>query len=161
MELNVSEVPSEYVGKFWNLVNRCGDSCWSWMMSKTKRGYGVFYFNGRRTTAHRFAYASSRGPIPENMCVCHTCDNPGCVNPDHLYLGTHNDNMRDKAERKRVVSNPLKAERHWNAKLKNQDVIEIRNLWKQGWKQKDIGNKFGITARYVCEIVGRRCWRSI
>lgn len=71
------------------------DTCWLWTACKDKDGYGNFQFDGEKVRAHRFMYEIMKGPIPADICVCHTCDNPSCVNPDHLWLGTGSDNQKD------------------------------------------------------------------
>lgn len=79
-----------------------GDSCAPWTGGKNKRGYGAFNVFARRVDAHRFSYMAFRGPIPPGIFVCHKCDNPPCVRPDHLFLGTHSDNMKDAANKGRI-----------------------------------------------------------
>lgn len=76
-------------------------TCWLWQGAPTSGGYGRFWFDGVRKLAHRAAYEIFKGDIPEDMCVCHKCDNPLCVNPKHLFLGTHSDNMRDMGNKGR------------------------------------------------------------
>ena len=73
--------------------------CWNWLKQKTAAGYGLTGFGGKYTGAHRRAWELAKGPIPAGLCVCHSCDNPGCVNPDHLWIGTQADNMRDSMKK--------------------------------------------------------------
>ena len=83
--------------RFWSYVNK-GDGCWEWTASRSGKGYGVFFhlgFSGRRTSAHRFSWELHNGPVPAGLHVLHHCDNPSCVRPDHLWLGTQSDNSKD------------------------------------------------------------------
>jgi hypothetical protein len=87
--------------RFWNKVER-GDGCWEWRGAKSRFGYGRFIVGRNNRLAHRVAWAATRGEIPVGMNVCHRCDNPSCVNPDHLFLGTQRDNVRDMHEKGRA-----------------------------------------------------------
>jgi len=106
--------------------------------------------------AHRFSYQHFKGPIPEGMCVCHTCDNPSCVNPDHLFLGTHTDNMRDKMSKGR--GGHLIGSRHQGSKLTEQQVLAIRADKR---RQIDIAAAYGIKQPQVSEIKRRVAWTHI
>lgn len=86
--------------RFWSRVDKDG-ACWEWAGARHPQGYGVFSAGGRSLRAHRFAFQLANGPIPEGMFVLHSCDNPPCVNPAHLRLGSHADNMRDMSARRR------------------------------------------------------------
>lgn len=87
--------------RFWSHVNKT-DSCWEWDRPY-KDGYGLFFADGQRMGAHRFSWILANGPIPDGLLVCHHCDNRCCVNPSHLFLGTHRDNMIDMVKKGRVV----------------------------------------------------------
>lgn len=105
------DVPSRYLDRFWSMVGK-GDEgeCWDWVAGVSNRGYGTIRWPveggpaTRTTSAHRVSYAIANGPIPAGLHVCHTCDRPICVNPAHLFLGTHADNMADRSAKGRLVN---------------------------------------------------------
>jgi len=144
--------------KFWGLVEVVPDGCWEWKGTRQGRGYGVFYdTNIHRHLSHRFSYALFVGPIPDGMCVCHTCDNPPCVRPDHLFVGTQADNMRDCASKGRSPN----GERHWVTTLTISDVRSIRGAYKGKRKrpfQKEIAKSFGVSKQTVSRILRGESW---
>jgi hypothetical protein len=88
------------VDQFWNKVKvKEKEDCWVWLGAKDSCGYGKITFNNKTISAHRFSYDITYGPIPKGMQILHKCDNPECVNPNHLYCGTHGDNMSDMVAR--------------------------------------------------------------
>lgn len=90
------------IQQFWSKVDKSGE-CWIWLGSKTQGGYGLFRFSGKRAYAHRFTYELTHGSIPDGLHICHTCDNPSCCNPAHLWAGTPVDNMADRDRKGRGV----------------------------------------------------------
>lgn len=88
------------IARFWPKVDKAGD-CWIWKASKRRKGYGQFQLNGTMVSAHRVAWQIEHGEIPAGLLVCHHCDNPSCVRPDHLFLGTNSDNQKDAGAKKR------------------------------------------------------------
>lgn len=120
-------------------------------------GYGATHFNGKQQLAHRVSWEIANGPIPQGMCVRHSCDNPVCVNPAHLFLGTKADNSADMARKRRSAL----GERHGNAKLTETDVRQIREMRAGGTMRRDIAARFAITPEHVDQIVRRRNWTHI
>lgn len=127
------------------------NGCWIYGGSKTSDGYGVLGVGrGKQVRAHRASYETFIGSIPAGMLVCHKCDVPLCINPDHLFLGTPKDNTRDmvKKGRKHLTIGLS----HPNAKLSDTDVVSIRRLRSRGWKLADIAERFSVSFQYVSAI---------
>lgn len=145
---------SKIFSNFMEKVHKTS-SCWFWLGSKHPRGYGAFR-GGSTNKAHRYSYEHFIGPIPDGMSVCHRCDNPSCVNPEHLFVGTHTDNMKDKMSKGR--GNHLVGSLHPRSKLTEQDVIAIR---ADSRKQIEIAAAYGIKQAQVSEIKRRVAWSHI
>ena len=132
--------------------------CWEWTAHRSARGYAqIGDGRGGRKPAHRTSYELFVGPIPPGMLVCHKCDNKGCVNPNHLFIGTSGDNMRDMAEKNRSTF----GERSARAKLTSDEVREIIRMLSEGITGKDIANHFAINHRTVSEIKVGNNWKRI
>lgn len=147
--------------RFWEKVDRRGDDeCWEWMGSKAL-GYGQLS-NGYKKTplkAHRLSYEIHSGPIPkETPVICHKCNNPGCVNPSHLYAGTTLTNMADKIRTGRCNSSGLPAEANPSAKVNWEQVREIRRLHLAGQNNHEIADLFVIGPDEVRAIVLNKAW---
>lgn len=138
--------------RFWNKVDKSGD-CWEWKAHRSRAGYGRIGVNGKARDAHRLSYEMEYGEIPDGLCVLHTCDNRGCVNPDHLWLGTKKDNNRDAMLKGRNAH----GSRHPRAKLCNLDVWLIREL-SLTQTGKDIAEWFGIHKGTVSNIKNNKRW---
>ena len=102
------------------------NDCWLMTSYQDRDGYHIFYHDGTSTKAHRYMYELYFGNIPKGQCVCHKCDNPGCVNPNHLFIGSHKDNMSDMRIKKR--SRNSFGENNANTKLDNNQIIEMLNM---------------------------------
>lgn len=143
------------ISNFLAKVNQAGpNGCWLWTGRTLPKGYGQL---GRHDYAHRVSYELHKGPIPEGKRVCHSCDTPRCVNPEHLWLGTQAENLQDmamKGRSTRGASNP-------QAKLTEQHVHEMWDMHMIGARQKEIAAKFGVHAQYVSLIFSGRRWRHI
>lgn len=142
--------------RFWDNVELKGeDDCWEWTGSKTASGYGVLYVGKKLDYAHRFSLYLDGRPVPNRWHACHTCDNPSCVNPKHLFPGTPKDNVMDMVSKGRHTF----GEKHLNSKLTDTDVLEIRKLACEGMFQSDIARMYGLNQAYVSKLVaglGRR-----
>lgn len=149
------------VERFWKKVDIRGpDECWPWLAGKASGGYGCFCVNGHGHAAHRFAYEFSNGPIPDDLCVLHRCDNPPCCNPNHLFLGTIADNNRDRKLKGRTYR-PIGIKHH-NAKLTDTQVIEIRRLYSCGnVSHNQLANKFGVRNATIGDIILHKTWTHI
>lgn len=129
--------------------------CWIWIAAKDRDGYGAIQIKGVKERAHRVAWVMANGTIPSGMVVCHRCDTPSCVNPNHLFLGTILDNNRDKVRKGRGSA----GERHGRAKLTRGDVAEIRRLSRWVLHQ-ELAWKFGVSKSLIGQVVNGQIWRD-
>lgn len=140
--------------RFWSMVSRGAPAeCWVWQAAKFDNGYGAFNAGGRQWRAHRYVWTITHGRIQEGLLVLHRCDNPPCVNPSHLFLGTPLDNMRDK------VSKGRQSRVRGFHKLTTEQVEEIRKLLRLGKTQGEIAECVGTTQPTVSRIAGGKIWR--
>ena|ERR1041385_7667115 len=136
-------IPGSDECRFWKRVlPTSADACWSFIGCKNKWGQQMTHFRKKLVLVTRLMYTFTKGPIPDGLQVLHTCDNPGCVNPTHLWLGTQADNMRDCG---------LKQRKQW--KLTPEQVREVRQLGKNGVSYKEAAERFGITPQYASRIM--------
>lgn len=143
---------------FWARVLKT-DNCWLWLGAKQARGYGFVKYHGRQHGAHRIAWQLINGPIPDGMSVCHHCDNPQCVRPEHLFIGTTSDNMIDCSRKGRLVDNS--GANQGRSRLTEIDVVEIRTMDKCGISQREIASKYSVSQPLISMILSRKTWRHI
>lgn len=147
--------------RFWQYVEK-SDGCWNWTGYK-RRGYGrLAVARNRMKDAHRLSYELHAGAVPDGLYVCHHCDNRACVRPDHLYLGTQSQNIRDAYQRNRM---PPKFQTqggtgNTNAKLTWEQVREIRRIAKRRGTHAYIAERFSINIKHVSSIVTGRVWKE-
>lgn len=141
--------------RFFTKVNKTA-SCWLWTARLYKDGYGVFevttaYKETKKVRAHRYSYELHKGPIPPGMLVCHTCDNPLCVNPDHLWLGTNKDNSDDKIRKGRQARGSQIAV----SKLTEEGVVEMRKDMKEFTEKlaMTLADKFFLSLEEIQSIL--------
>lgn len=163
--MSVKRIHGTLEERFWPKVSIAGaDECWEWQAARDDFGYGRF---GRRSLrAHRMSYAMAHGEIPDGLCVLHRCDNPPCVNPAHLFLGTRQDNAADMNKKRRhwVYSGKVvvpRGERHPKTTLTTRQVKAIRRRYANGETQVALAAKFGVTQQSVSDIVRRRVWTHV
>lgn len=147
----------ELAARFWAKVAK-SDGCWLWTASRRGKGYGAISVDGKLRIAHRFSYEMHCGPIPDGMFVCHRCDVPACVNPDHLFLGTVRDNTADKMAKGRYRQVPLIGESNGRTKLTAEAVVAIRT---SGLSLRKAAVEFGVSPRQIWAIRRREIWRHI
>lgn len=137
--------------------------CWPWLGPFTRGNYGCVFFMGKTYRANRVSYLLHKGDIRDGFIVCHKCDNPSCVNPDHLFLGTYKDNNLDMHAKGRAPKSNRKIAGESNvwAKLTDSCVKEIRRLVAEGITKAEVGRKFGIRDSHVCKIVQRKLWAHV
>ena len=145
------------LASFWSRVDTSGE-CWEWQRGKLKQGYGRFKANGIEYKAHRFSYERSYGPIPPGMLVCHHCDNPPCVRPDHLFLGDAQANIDDKISKGRQ---PL-GERIGVSRLTESQVRMIRQIREtEGLTHSQIAERFGVKCGCIGAVLRGETWKHV
>ena len=129
--------------------------CFEWIGHKHQQGYGLIYFNHKIRKAHRIMYSEYVGPIPDGMIIRHTCDNPSCVNPDHLLLGTQAENIKDRHSRNR--NHHPKGELNVKAKLSKQDVDHIRS---STFGSKQLATYYDVSVSTIDRVRSRATWND-
>lgn len=144
--------------RFWYQVEQT-PTCWLWKGSlKGQKGYGAIKVKDKKIAAHRFSWQLRYGlEIPKGYFLCHTCDNPQCVNPEHLFLGTPKDNSQDAISKNRMAIGSKNA----NARLNEEMVISIRKRFDDGETYSSLAKEFGVTWAAIKGIVVRTSWRHI
>jgi len=153
--------------RFSDCTNKTG-TCWLWTGS-TVKSYGRITYKGKTYRAHRLSYELHKGPIPEGLKVCHSCDNPPCVNPEHLWLGTDTENIKDR-DMKRRTANGSKISN--SVKLTEYDVLSMRDIWDRkgssllpgqrgGLNYSTLGRMFGVSNQQARSIVLRKSWKHL
>lgn len=148
---------------FWSKVRKT-PTCWISLLSKDKDGYAQLHRAGKRTTAHRFSWTIHNGAIPNGMFVLHKCDNPPCVRPSHLFLGTQQDNVADrdrKGRTNRWANGARQGVKNPRSILNEGQVKNIREAHARGIRRKDIAKAFGISIKTVDSIIYRLNWKHI
>ena len=144
--------------RFGEMVRKT-DTCWLWTGSCDRDGYGRFWSNKFNVSAHRYSYQIHYGFIPDGLFVLHSCDTPACVNPDHLWLGTNQDNMDDMVNKGRCIR--AKGENSGNAKMTINQVRSIREKHKRKITYKELANEYGVTKQNIGAVVNRKTWRHV
>lgn len=158
--------------RFWIKVDKSGD-CWLWTSATDSGGYPIFSLPGHRSIrVHRYMWEMHNGAIPENMFICHTCDVRNCIRIDHLFVGSHDENMQDMVNKDRQV----KGDRQWqrahpemvkhgeqrsNAKLTDQDVRDIRNRVANGERKKALAAEYNVSSGAISHIIYKRSWTHV
>lgn len=159
-----TRAPAPVEVRFWRQVKK-SDGCWQWLgRCRTAKGYAQIGLGGRggkHMLVHRFSYELHNGPIPDGLVVMHACDNPACVNPAHLSLGTHSDNTRDAVAKGRWKAIPPLnfGENQRSAKLTEQDVRLIRD--SPELSTKELALRFGTNVSSIQKVRSRKTWKHL
>ncbi len=158
--------PSEFEE---HCVPEPNSGCWLWLRGMARGGYGKQRMGKKTTTAHRASWMIYKGPIPAGLYVCHRCDVPSCVNPDHLFLGTAYDNVKDRdkkgrgsqGQRHAKLCAELRGEKHGMSKLCEKDIHNIRDLLSKGETLSSIGRRYGVNLSAIHKIKIKKTWAHV
>ena len=150
------------VERFWSKVDKNGSNgCWIWKAGDNGDGYGKFYIHVEsgypQRYAHHVSWVLAYGDIPDGLWVLHKCDTPACIRPEHLFLGTQTDNMQDAAQKGRVKGGK-RGEGAGSNKLKEYEVLEIREMMKNGVPQNEIARRYSVSPTTILYIKCGRLW---
>ena len=150
--------PAQRVAAFWSKVEVGEpDCCWPWSGGETPKGYGRVWWEGRLIGAHRIAFFLSGGYLPIGKDVCHSCDNPPCCNPKHLFVGSRKKNVEDSQAKDRFI----KGERVASAKLTESNVIGIRALYAAGKSYRELADLYGVHPITIKDAVLKKTWKHL
>ena len=151
--------------RFWKYVKKMPSGCWEWQGGRLKGGYGQLRLPDGHVLAHVFSWRLHKGPVPKGLLVCHKCDNPPCVNPEDLFLGTHQDNADDRTAKGRSVyvgSPGLHGEANPSAKLTAEQVAEIRRIYVPYlFPCRKLAEEFHVSKHQIENIVNGVSWREL
>lgn len=145
--------------RFWaHVPSTPSVGCWEWVGVLLSSGYGQFKADGRRVSAHKYAFELHRGPVPLGLFVCHTCDNPACVRVSHLFAGTPKENLRDASDKGRMRH----GERHPASKISEDDVKLIRSRFvPRKYSQRRLAREFNLAQSTIGSILRKEIWRHV
>jgi hypothetical protein len=155
---------AEDLRRFMGYVRRDGCSgCWEWTGTKNPLGYGKFHLEGKSgCLAHRVSYQHYFGNVSAGSGVLHRCDNPSCVNPDHLFAGTQADNMRDCSRKGRVRTSDRSGENNQHAKLtRNRAAVIRQRYFMGGVTMKNLAEEFDVSEATISRVVNKRTWNDV
>lgn len=142
--------------RFWAKVNKT-PTCWIWQGAKTTGGYGIVTIGGKNYSAHKLSWQWANGkPVPEGQVLLHKCDNPLCVNPEHLTPDTQQNNVLDRVNKGRSA----KGRENGRARLKEKDIKKIKSLRSKGWTETAIAKQFGVGRSTISNILHGRTWNG-
>jgi hypothetical protein len=165
----IPELTSEDKKNFWDQV-KIGDAneCWEWRGRKNRAGYGALWIVSANFFAHRISFSLENGPIKPGLLICHTCDNPPCCNPSHLFLGTQQDNLKDMYTKGRGKKPPLnkgvgfkKGEGHFMARLTEEKVVSLRKRYANGENAGALSRELGMSKSSIRHLIKRRSWKHL
>lgn len=147
---------------FWtNCIAKEPNECWEWKSCTHKGGYGLLTYRSKMYLAHRISWQIHFGPIPKGMFVLHKCDNPVCTNPNHLFLGTQADNMKDMFAKGRGNPGHIQGEKVGTSKLTEKQVLEIRAKHASGQSTRSLMAEYNFSKSGIEHIVARRTWKHV